>query len=54
MEPLRKAEDLLTASEIKAIFSEIEIIKNFNSIMLADLQSKQSEIGEIFLRMVIN
>lgn len=57
LEPL-KAAKVVTEEQIKAIFSDITIIRSVNVSLLCTLQSrienwsKQQKLGDIFLRMV--
>ncbi len=47
-------EEVISAQDLKCIFSEIEVIQRTNSTMLADLEAPNGpqKIGDIFLVMV--
>ncbi len=62
LQPLRKNASasgaLITQEDLKAVFSDIEVILGYNSIILNDLEGRlktwdqHTKLGDIFLKMV--
>ncbi len=56
--PLRRPMALITPANIKSIFSEIEVILNYNALLLKEVEKKLATwsheqcLGEIFLKLV--
>lgn len=55
MEPFKAREDLVTPTQAKAIFSQVDIILKYNQMLFNDLKArmeggKDSKIADIFLR----
>ncbi|PRP77255.1 hypothetical protein PROFUN_13638 [Planoprotostelium fungivorum] len=57
LEPLRKSPDLCKASDVKIIFSQVEVIKNYNSLISQKVKERlskwnnnvETKLGDIFL-----
>jgi len=45
LKPLKSNQKVLSRTEAKIIFSEIEVIKNYNKRLLAELQKKNGQLG---------
>ena len=59
LEPMKKEEDVISAQDVRFIFSQVEVIKNYNELILAKLTQRMShwykeegKLGDIFLTMV--
>jgi len=50
IEPIKKNPDYFALMEnMKTVFSEVEVIRGYNGLILADLKSEKKSIGKIFL-----
>ena len=58
LNPMRKQPSLITPANIKSIFSELQVILNYNALLLKEIEaevqnwSHASCLGTIFLKMV--
>jgi hypothetical protein len=53
IEPLRAAgEEVISPQDIRSIFSEIEVIRAYNTQLFGDLTNESKKLGDIFLAMV--
>lgn len=59
LEPMKKEEDVISAQDVRFLFSQVEVIKNYNELILNKLAKRmgqwyqeEGKLGDIFLSMV--